>query len=124
MSAVKKAGITKEKRKIVRSEARKIVANVYHFLKEEFEFTELHREPNCDISHLRNITMRTAAATKVSVRTVQQILREEREAANKSSNVSSLKNNQRKRGKIKKDIESDSEADSSDSTKQNISKEE
>ncbi|XP_047032328.1 uncharacterized protein LOC124639129 isoform X2 [Helicoverpa zea] len=121
MSNVEKNGIAKEKRKIVRSEARKIVAKVYHFLKEEFEFTELHKEPNCDISHLRNITMRTAAATKVSVRTVQQILKEEREAANKPSNLISPKPNQRKKGKIKENIETDPEEDSSESTEQNIS---
>lgn len=69
-----------------------MIANVYHFLKEEYEFTELHREPNCDISHLRNITKRTAAATGVSERTVQKILKEERDMT-KERDVASTSSN-------------------------------
>ncbi|KAI8441809.1 hypothetical protein MSG28_005495 [Choristoneura fumiferana] len=45
------------------SQGRAIIASVYHFLKEEFEFTKLTKEPNWDITHLQNISRRTAEAT-------------------------------------------------------------
>uniref|UniRef100_A0A2A4J7G5 Uncharacterized protein n=1 Tax=Heliothis virescens TaxID=7102 RepID=A0A2A4J7G5_HELVI len=123
MGTVKKAG-TRKKKEVVSTQARQMIANVYRYLKEEYKFTELYLEPNCDISHLRNITMRTAAATKVSERTVQEILKEERDGESTSSEFNSPKHNQRKKAKIKEEIETDSEGDNVDSkiTVQTISK--
>ncbi|XP_035443273.2 uncharacterized protein LOC118271325 [Spodoptera frugiperda] len=72
-------GPSPSKRRKIGDEAREMIAKVYHFLKEEYEFTDLHKEPNADITHLRNITQRTAEATGVCERTVYKILQEERE---------------------------------------------
>ncbi|XP_022823556.1 variable charge X-linked protein 3B-like [Spodoptera litura] len=72
-------GPSPSKRRKIGDEAREMIAKVYRFLKDEYEFTDLHKEPNADITHLRNITQRTAEATGVSERTVYKILREERE---------------------------------------------
>lgn len=72
----------------------------------------LHREPNCDLSIMRNITKRTAEATGVSERTVQNILKEERdnlskerESGSTSSTFTSPMKNRRKRAN-KVDIDS------------------
>ncbi|CAH1634866.1 unnamed protein product [Spodoptera littoralis] len=72
-------GPSPSKRRKIGDEAREMIAKVYRFLKHEYEFTDLHKEPNADITHLRNITQRTAEATGVSERTVYKILKEERE---------------------------------------------
>nr|XP_021196957.2 uncharacterized protein LOC110381085 [Helicoverpa armigera] len=122
MSTVKKTGKIK-KRIVFSTQARQMIANVYRYLKEEYNFTVLYLEPNCDISHLRNITERTAAATGVSPRTVQKILKEERDGEI-SSEFDSPKRKQRKKGKIKEEIEGDSEEDANESTEETISKEE
>lgn len=74
-----------------------MIASVYHFLKEEYEFTIANQEPNCDLSHLRNISQRTADATGVSLRTVQRILKEEKELPSTSSNFTSPMKKRRKR---------------------------
>ncbi|XP_047032322.1 uncharacterized protein LOC124639129 isoform X1 [Helicoverpa zea] len=123
MSSVKKTGKIK-KRIVFSTQARRMIANVYRYLKEEYKFTVLYLEPNCDISHLRNITERTAAATGVSPRTVQKILKEERDGEISSEFEISPKRKQRKKGKIKEEIESDSEEDYNESTEETISREE
>ncbi|CAG4973937.1 unnamed protein product [Parnassius apollo] len=74
-----------------------MIASVYHFLKTEYEFTVSFKEPNCDISHLRNIAKRTAEATGVSESTVQRILKEERNLPSSSSRFLSPMRNRRKR---------------------------
>ncbi|CAG4973860.1 unnamed protein product [Parnassius apollo] len=86
-----------KRRRVVRSEGRQMIASVYHFLKTEYEFTVNFKEPNCDISHLRNIAKRTAEATGVSERTVQRILKEERDLPSTSSRFLSPMRNRRKR---------------------------
>lgn len=74
-----------------------MIASVYHFLREEYEFTKSVAEPNCDLSHLRDITRRTAEATGVSMKTVQRILKEEKELPSCSSNFTSPMKKRRKR---------------------------
>lgn len=54
-------------------------------------------EPNCDLSHLRDITGRTAKATGVSTKTVQRILKEEKELPSTSSTFTSPMNKRIKR---------------------------
>ncbi|KAJ8715231.1 hypothetical protein PYW08_005212 [Mythimna loreyi] len=68
-----------KKRKVAQSEGREMIASVYHFLKAEYDFTVSYQEPNSDVSNLRNITRRTAQATGVSERTVQRVMREEKD---------------------------------------------
>lgn len=74
-----------------------MIASVYHFLREEYEFTKTYMEPNSDLSHLRDITLRTAAATGVSTKTVQRILKEEKELPFTSSTFTSPMKKRRKR---------------------------
>lgn len=74
-----------------------MIANVYHFLKKEYEFTVLYKDVNSDLSHLRNIAKRTAEATGVSERTVQQILKVERDQTTDSPKFLSPMKNRRKR---------------------------
>ncbi|KAJ8714797.1 hypothetical protein PYW08_004778 [Mythimna loreyi] len=68
-----------KKRKVVQSEGREMIASVYHFLKEEYDFTVSYQEPNSNLSNLRHIRHRTAQATGVSVRTVHRVLQEEKD---------------------------------------------
>lgn len=56
-----------------------MIVKVYKFLKEEYLFTMMHKDCKCDLSHLRNISRRTADATNVSLRTVAQLLSEDRQ---------------------------------------------
>lgn len=78
-----------------------MIASVYHFLKNEYKFTETYKEPNCDISHLRNIIKRTAEATQVCERTVQRILKEERDLPSTSSKLlSPMKNRIKRENKV------------------------
>lgn len=58
---------------------RNIIANVYNFLYDEYKFTNMYSCCKCDFTHFRNITGRTAKATKVSIRTVVQVLKEQKE---------------------------------------------
>lgn len=74
-----------------------MIASVYHFLREEYELTKSFMEPNCDLSHLRDITRRTAEATGVSQKTVQRILKEEKELPSTSSKFTSPMKKRRKR---------------------------
>ncbi|XP_047538671.1 uncharacterized protein LOC125072190 [Vanessa atalanta] len=86
-----------KRRKVVHSEGRSMIASVYHFLREEYEFTKSVAEPNCDLSHLGDITRRTAEATGDSMKTVQRILKEEKELPSCSSNFTSPMKKRRKR---------------------------
>ncbi|CAH2098567.1 unnamed protein product [Euphydryas editha] len=70
---------TEKKRKVIRSEGRAIVASVYHFLQEEYNFMKENNHDWCDLTPLSNIRKRTANATGVSERTVTTILKEEKE---------------------------------------------
>ncbi|KAJ8723954.1 hypothetical protein PYW07_007934 [Mythimna separata] len=63
-------------KKVVSSEGRRMIYNVYHFLKREYEITLSNQESNCDLSHLENIIQRTAEATGVTEQTVHRILKE------------------------------------------------
>ncbi|XP_063625722.1 uncharacterized protein LOC134797424 [Cydia splendana] len=90
-----------KRRKVVPAEGRAIIAKVFHFLKDEYKFTELYKEPHCDLSHLRNISKRTAEATGTSQRTVQKILQEERNLPSGSAKFPSPhKNKQKRAGKV------------------------
>ncbi|XP_063386731.1 uncharacterized protein LOC134672715 [Cydia fagiglandana] len=91
----------RKRRKVIHAEGRAIIAKVFHFLKDEYKFTELYKEPHCDLSHLRNISRRTAEAVGTSQRTVQKILQEERNLPSGSDKFPSpLKNRQKRAGKV------------------------
>ncbi|KAL0859197.1 hypothetical protein ABMA27_011015 [Loxostege sticticalis] len=68
----------KRKKKVIRSEGREIIAKVFHFLRQEYQFMKTHNYDNCDLSPLANITRRTAEATGVGEKLVSTILKEER----------------------------------------------
>lgn len=87
----------KKRRKLIRAESRALIAKVFHFLRDEYKFTELYKEPHCDLSHLRNITRRTAEATGASMRTVQKILQEERQLPSGSTQFPAPHKNRQKR---------------------------
>lgn len=81
-----------------------MIASVYHFLKEEYDFIKSVMESNSDLSHLRNITQRTAEATGVSLSTVQRILKEEKELPCTSSKFTSpMKKRMKRDNKIEID---------------------
>ncbi|XP_028158200.1 uncharacterized protein LOC114351259 [Ostrinia furnacalis] len=85
------------KRKVFNSEGRGIIAKVYHFLQEEYQFLKTHNSDKCDLSPLANITKRTAEATGASERTISRILKEEKELPSPSSKFSSPMKKRRKR---------------------------
>ncbi|CAH2088633.1 unnamed protein product [Euphydryas editha] len=92
---------TEKKRKVIRSEGRAIVASVYHFLQEEYNFMKENNNDWCDLTPLSNIRKRTANATGVSERTVTTILKEEKELPSTSGKfVSPMKKRRKKSGKF------------------------
>ncbi|XP_072935183.1 uncharacterized protein [Epargyreus clarus] len=68
-----------KKREVIDSEGRAMIARVFHFLRDEYDFMKTHNVENSDLSPLANIRRRTAEATGVSERTVSRILKEEKE---------------------------------------------
>ncbi|XP_023933911.2 uncharacterized protein LOC112042931 [Bicyclus anynana] len=103
MSLQSTASKDNKRRKIVDSEGRSMIASVYHFLKEEYDFSKLFAEPNCDLSHLQNISQRTAEATGVSCKTVLRILKEEKEMPSTSSKFPSPLKRKKRGSKIEID---------------------
>ncbi|XP_045766308.1 uncharacterized protein LOC123879202 [Maniola jurtina] len=85
------------KRKVVHSEGRAIIAKVFHFLQEEYNFMKVNNSDKCDLSPLANVLKRTAEATGVSERTVTRILKEEKELPSPSSKFTSPMKKRRKR---------------------------
>ncbi|XP_063536849.1 uncharacterized protein LOC134746410 [Cydia strobilella] len=91
----------KKRKRVIPPEERAIIAKVFHFLKDEYIFTELYKEPHCNFSHLRNISKRTAEIAGTSTRTVNKILQEERQLPSGSTKFPApFKNRQKRPGKI------------------------
>lgn len=63
-----------------------MICDIYKFLKEENEFTKTFKYCSCDLSHLNNISQRTADATGVHRSTVSKILNEGSKKLKKNSN--------------------------------------
>ncbi|XP_041982726.1 uncharacterized protein LOC121735835 [Aricia agestis] len=88
---------SERKRKVIHGEGRAIIARVYHFLQEEYNFMKANNMDNCDLSPLANIRKRTAEATGISERTVTTILKEEKELPSSSASFTSPMKKRRKR---------------------------
>ncbi|XP_037876446.1 uncharacterized protein LOC105841410 [Bombyx mori] len=88
---------SERKRKVIHGEGRAIIARVYHFLREEYNFMKANNMDNCDLSPLANIRKRTAEATGISERTVTAILKEEKELPSSSASFTSPMKKRRKR---------------------------
>ncbi|KAL0830136.1 hypothetical protein ABMA28_003593 [Loxostege sticticalis] len=89
VALVSESTVSMSKRKVIRSEGRAIIAKVFHFLQEEYNFMKANNTDKCDVSPLANVLKRTADATGVSKRTVTRILKEEKNLPSTSAKFTS-----------------------------------